>query len=380
MKTGLIVISYMRFSTSKTELQQALQKLSKASPTRSTLPILGCVLIETKEEKTTLRATDLELTIEVEIPSSLEEGGITALPLKTLLDITNELPEARLTITVDERNRTTIETDLGKYDLMAKSPEEFPATPNQKSPQKMSIPGKTLKDIINTTAFAVSKDELKPALTGVLFRVSGSAITAVSTDGHRLVKHIRTDYGSDSFEGDLIVPKKFLSYMSSHLLEGDIELSIAESHLGARVGNDHILTRVIDEAFPNYESVIPKENNKRLKIDKESLLGSIRRVAIFSNKATHQVALSLSKDSCVISTEDPEKSSKAQETVKAEYDGDPITIGYNAEYLKDVVTHTQGKVVVVDLSTPVGAALFSPVELEEHTESIMLLMPIRLND
>ena len=125
---------------------------------------------------------------------------------------------------------------------------------------------------------------------------------------------------------------------------------------------------------------IPKENNKRLKIEKESLLGSIRRVAIFSNKATHQVALSLSKDSCVISTEDPEKSSKAQETVKAEYDGDPITIGYNAEYLKDVVTHTQGKVVVVDLSTPVGAALFSPIELEEHTESIMLLMPIRLND
>lgn len=226
------------------------------------------------------------------------------------MDITNELPEARLTITVDEKNRTTIETDLGKYDLMAKSPEEFPATPNQKSPQKMSIPGKTLKDIINTTAFAVSKDELKPALTGVLFRVSGSAITAVSTDGHRLVKHIRTDYGSDSFDGDLIVPKKFLSYMSSHLLEGDIELSIAESHLGARVGKDHILTRVIDEAFPNYESVIPKENNKRLKIDKESLLGSIRRVAIFSNKATHQVALSLSKDSCVISTEDPKNLQK----------------------------------------------------------------------
>ena len=151
----------MRFSTSKTELQQALQKLSKASPTRSTLPILGCVLIESKEEKTTLRATDLELTIEVEIPSSLEEGGVTALPLKTLLDITNELPEARLTITVDERNRATIETDLGKYDLMAKSPEEFPATPNQKSPQKMSIPGKTLKDIINTTAFISIKALLK---------------------------------------------------------------------------------------------------------------------------------------------------------------------------------------------------------------------------
>ena len=155
---------------------------------------------------------------------------------------------------------------------------------------------------------------------------------------------------------------------------------VGDNHIQVTSEETTITTRIIKDPYPDYEGVIPKENNKRIKIDKESLLGSIRRVAIFSNKATHQVALSLNKDSCVISTEDPEKSSKAQETDKAEYDGDPITIGYNAEYLKDVVTHTQGKVVVVDLSTPVGAALFSPVELEEHTESIMLLMPIRLND
>ena len=106
----------MKFSTSKTELQQALQKLSKATPTRSTLPILGCTLIEAKEEKTTLRATDLEITIQAEIPASLEQAGTAALPLKTLLDITNEMPETRLTLSVDEKNRAAITTDTGESD------------------------------------------------------------------------------------------------------------------------------------------------------------------------------------------------------------------------------------------------------------------------
>ena len=147
-----------------------------------------------------------------------------------------------------------------------------------------------------------------------------------------------------------------------------------------KIGNDKVLTRVISEAFPNYETVIPKENNKKLEVEKDLLLGSIRRVAIFSNKATHQVALSLSQELCSISTEDPEKSSKAQETISAQYEGDPITIGYNAEYLKDVVSHISGNTVLVDLNTPVSAALFSSAATEEHTESTMLLMPIRLND
>ena len=129
----------MKFSTSKTELQQALQKLSKATPTRSTLPILGCALIEARDEKTILKTTDLEISIQVEIPSSLENSGQAAIPLKTLLEVTNELPEVRLTIEVDDKNKATISTDLGQYDLMAKNPDEFPKTPEQKSPTSIKI-------------------------------------------------------------------------------------------------------------------------------------------------------------------------------------------------------------------------------------------------
>ena len=370
----------MKFSTSKAELQQALQKLSKATPTRSTLPILGCVLIDASDEKTILKTTDLEISIQVEIPTSLENAGRAAIPLKTLLEVTNELPEVRLTIEVDEKNKVTITTDLGEYDLMAKPPEEFPKTPEQKSPQAIKIPGKTLKHIIDSTSFAISRDELKPALTGVLLQISNESTTAVSTDGHRLVKQTRKDFGTPDATSEFIVPKKFLGYLSSHLGDVDVELLLAEDHLAARVGADVVVTRIIDETFPNYESVIPKENNKKLVVDKKVLLGAIKRVSIFSNKSTHQVALSLSANECKITTEDPEKSSKAQEKISAEYEGDPIVIGYNAEYLKDVVSHVGGDEVVVELSSAVSAALFSSLQTEDQVESIMLLMPIRLND
>ena len=370
----------MKFSTSKTELQKALQKLSKATPTRSTLPILGCVLIDASDKKTIFKTTDLEISIQTEIPASLEMAGRTALPLKTLLDITNELPDVRLTIAVDEKNKAVITTDVGEYDLMAKPAEEFPKTPEQKDPTTMSIPGSTLKDVINKTSFAVSRDELKPALTGVLLQVSDSGTVAVSTDGHRLVKYSRSDFKSTGFNRDVIVPKKFLNYLSSHLGDDEVSLLLAEDHLAAKVGNDVVVTRIVDEKFPNYESVIPNENNKRLVVEKEVLLGAVRRVSIFSNKSTHQVALSLSKDDCKITTEDPEKSSKAQEKIVAKYDGDPITIGYNADYLKDIVSHVGGGEVAVDVSSPVSAALFSSTEVEEQIECVMLLMPIRLND
>ena len=370
----------MKFSTSKTELQQALQKLSKATPTRSTLPILGCVLIESSEEKTTLRATDLEITIQEEISVSLEQAGSTALPLKTLFDITNELPETRLTLMIDEKDRASIITDNGEYDLMAKPADEFPAVPDTSGSKSVGVSGEMLKNIIDATSFAVSRDELKPALTGVLFRFSESGITAVSTDGHRLVKYTRKDFNTNGYTGDLIVPRKFLTFMSTHLSSQDVELMIGENHITAKMGKNMVLTRIIDERFPDYESVIPKDNDKVLKSDKEALLGAIRRVSIFSNKSTHQVALNLDATACKITTEDPEKSSKAHEQIPADYNGENLVIGYNAEYLKDVIAHVAGDRVVAEFNTSISAALFNPEKTEDNIDCLMLLMPIRLND
>ena len=370
----------MKFSTSKTELLQALQKVSKASPTRSTLPILSCVLVDATENKTTLRATDLELTIQVAVSVSLEEPGSVALPLKTLMDITNELPETRLTLTADDKNKLEIQTESGIYDLMGKPAFEFPEMPENTKTGSVKSDSNTLKQIIESTLFAVSKDELKPALSGVLFRFSSSALTAVSTDGHRLVKHTQKNIDEPNYVGDIIIPRKFLSFISTQLRSDALTLEIGDTHLTAAIHNDMILTRLIDEKFPDYENVIPKDNENVLTIDKNMFLGAIKRVSIFSNKSTHQIALNLSDESSKITTEDPEQSSRAQEVIVGEYVGENLEIGYNSEYLKDVVQHVKGNKIVVRLNTPISAALFSPETNEETSESLMLLMPIRLND
>jgi len=372
----------MKFSTSKTELQNVLQKLSKAVPTRSTLPILGCVLFEASEEKTVLRATDLEITIIAEIPVSIEEPGSAAIPLKTLLDVTNELPETRITLIVDSNNKIELRTEMGVYDLMGKPAEEFPSIPDTSDGKELSLGSRLFKSVIESTVFAVSRDDLKPALTGVLFRFNAKNLTAVSTDGHRLVKHIRKDFASTGFTGDVIIPRKFLNYMTLQLAGDDetVGLVVGENHMTAVMDKVTVLTRTIDERFPDYESVIPSDNTKKLKTNKSDLSGAIRRVSIFSNKTTRQVAFNLSDKQCLISTEDPEKSSKAQEEISAEYTGESLTIGYNAEYLKDVINHVGGETVIISLNTPISAALFNPESADENIESTMLLMPIRLND
>ena len=370
----------MKFSTSKAELQKGLQKLSKATPIRSTLPILSCVLIEVNSEKTILRATDLEITIQTELPSSYEKQGEIALPLKTLLEITNELPDIRLTISTNENNKVTIETEVGKYNLMGKPAEEFPKAPDQNFNKSIEVDALVLKEIIESTLFAVSQDELKPALTGVLFKFFKDNFTAVSTDGHRLVKYQVKDFLSEQLEEEIIIPKKFLSFLSTQLSEKKVRLSIGNNFITVHLEKDIITTKIIDEKFPDYDSVIPKESNKTLLIDKNNLLGAIRRVSIFSNRSTHQVALSLNTENSFLTTEDPEKSSKAKEKILGDYKGENLTIGYNSEYLKGVVSHVKGSNVEIKLNTSVSAALFKESPKRDKVNSLMLLMPIRLND
>lgn len=371
----------MKIATPKTELQTALQKLSKATPTRSTLPILSCVLVEAEESGVVLRTTDIEITILVHLSASIEEVGSAAIPLQTLLNITNELPDTRLTITVDSQNRVELVTEQGTYDLMGKPAEEFPSLPEVDSRKAVGIPAQVMSEIIETTTFAVSRDELKPALTGVLFRFEADTLTVVSTDGHRLVRYIRKDYKSQEFTGDVIIPRKFLSLIAPFLASSEAaDLWLGDSHMTATIGSDTFFTRIIDERFPDYESVIPVDNEKELVVDREALEAAVRRVSIFSNKSTHQIALHLSEGEAILTTEDPEKASKAREKIESTFTGEPLTIGYNALYLRDILSHLGTDSVVARLKTPISAALFYPQEQGQNTDLTMLLMPIRLND
>ena len=371
----------MKISTSKLELQTALQKLSKATPSRATLPILNSVLFSVDENKTTIKSTDLEITVVVSLPASVEEGGGVAIPLHMLLNITNELPdETRVNIKTDEENKINISTDSGNYNIVGKPADDFPNTPDVETKNNIEIDGGTLKQVINKTAFAVSRDDLKPALTGVLFKFNQNNITTVATDGHRLVKYETTNNTATDQAEDVIVPKKFLNLLSGSLGDEKIKLSVGENHLTTTVGSDQYFTRIIDEKFPDFDGVIPKDNDKNFNVDRNLLLSAVKRVSIFSNKSTHQIALQLNSEQASVSTEDPEQSTKASEEIKGNYQGDDITVGYNAAYLKDVLSHINSDEVVVQLKSPISAALFLPKEQEKNSNLTMLLMPIRLND
>ena len=372
----------MKISTTKPELQSALQKVSKATPTRSTLPILNFVLFSSVEGETTLRVTDLEITIVVKLAASTEQTGEAALPLQTLLDVTNELPEeTRITIEVGDKNKAKITTDSGTYDITGREADEFPAIPELNDKRQINVSAESFLDLVQKTSFAVSRDDLKPALTGVLFRFNQNDITAVATDGHRLVKYLKKEENSGTYAGDIIVPKKFLK-LSSTVLPGQQEATVwvGSTHLTMAVGGDTYYTRIIDERFPDFDSVIPKDNENELIVNRMALLSGVRRVSIFSNRSTHQIALALSKDENQITTEDPEKASSAKENIEGKYNGQDLTIGYNAAYLKDILAHIPSDEVVVKLNSSISAALFYPKTQEGNTELTTLLMPIRLNE
>ena len=371
----------MKYSTSKNELQSALQKLSKAVPNRSTLPILSCVLIDVSESGVLLRSTDLEITITTTLESSIEKQGTAAIPLQPLLDIAGELPEdTRVEMEVNDKN-IKINTDFGTYDLMGKDPEEYPSAPDTNNDVETGIDSLLLNKIISTVSFAVSKDDLKPALTGVYFKVDSDLITAVSTDGHRLAQYLCKNKTKSSFTGEVIIPKKFLNTVGSYLSgKEDIILLINDSVFTAKIGVDTVYTRIIDEKFPDYESVIPKDNDKELSVGRKDLLAAVKRVSIFSNKTTQQVAIKTQTSKLFIATEDPEKASKAQEELAVSYEGDTIEIGFNASYLKDVLSHLNSNKITLKLNTPISASLFYPENNTEDETVFMLLMPIRLNE
>ena len=205
-------------------------------------------------------------------------------------------------------------------------------------------------------------------------------MTAVATDGHRLVQYIVKDFKSVDFAGDVIIPRKFLGLFNTFSID-EVQILVSDNHLVANFGEDTIYTRVIDERFPDYESVIPVDNDKILNINRDDLLGAVKRVSIFSNKSTHQIALHLNEEKIQITTEDPEKASRGQEDLLGtKFSGEPLVIGYNAAYLRDILTHISENSIIAKFKTPISATLFYPETPEDNVDLTMLLMPIRLND
>ncbi|MAQ92789.1 DNA polymerase III subunit beta [Rubrivirga sp. SAORIC476] len=373
----------MKFTVSSADLLRALSTVNGAVPSKSTLPILECVLFEREEGTLRIAATDLEISIVQRLPVTFEQNGTEAkqriaVPARRLLDTLRALPDLSVTVATDAEFNIELTTDQGRYKMVGFDGGDYPALPSLDGAQAITAEGALVKHAIDKTGFAASKDALRPAMMGVLFQVRPENATIVATDGHRLVKLVADGITAEQ-PVDVIVPAGALALAGKAASEGTCTIRIASGYVGFDFGDTQVIGRLIEEQYPNYEAVIPVENEKRLTVGRDAMLAAVRRVALYSSSMTHQIRLALGADALTVSAEDIERASEAKERVLCDYDAEPMEIGFNSQYLQEVLSNVDGEDVVFEFSSPNRAGVVSPAEGADGEELLMLIMPVMLN-
>src|SRR3990172_12425854 len=304
----------MKFTVPSNELQKSLAKVSGVVPSKSTLPILENILFRLSKNVLQLASTDLEVSMSALLDVKGSEDGSIAVPAKRLMETIRALPDIQLVFNADlSSNKVRMITEMGEYVLMGESSQEFPTIPQVKGEDKITLTGDVLRALIHRTVFAVSSDELRPAMTGVLLQVRDGQLRAVSTDGHRLVRLQYSGMKQPKLQWDIIVPAKALNLVSKSVENETNTLAVDANHVQFTFGTTTLTSRVIEESYPNYESVIPGDNDKRLAVGRDLLLAAVRRVALYSSSTTHQVRCSLRKNELRVMAEDIDFGGEAKE-------------------------------------------------------------------
>lgn len=372
----------MKFIVSSSYLLKQLQVLGSVINSSNTLPILDNFLFELNKNELKVSASDLETTMSATLEIDSESTGAVAVPAKLLLETLKTFPEQPLTFTVEDNNTIEISSNSGKYALAYASGDEFPKAVTLEDPSQTLVPAEVLATAISKTIFAAGNDDLRPVMSGVFFQFSPEGLTFVATDAHKLVKYARADVKASQV-ADFIMPKKPLNILKGILGASDAEVKIEYNDANATFSFDnYVLTcRLIDGKYPNYEAVIPKENPNKLMIDRTQILSSVRRVAIFSNKTTHQIRLKIAGTELNISAEDIDYSNKAEERLTCDYQGDDMQIGFNSRFLTEMLSNLQSDEIMLEMSLPNRAGILTPVDgLDEGETVTMLVMPVMLNN
>lgn len=368
----------MKFNVNSGELVKSLSAVIGAVPAKATLPILETVLFETENSRIKISATDLEVSIIEHLHADVESEGSVAIPGRRLLETLRQLPDIPVTFDVDDRAQVKFRTDKGTYKLAGEQSEDFPDMPVLVEGTRIRTDAKGIKDAIRKTSFAVSSDDLRPAMMGVFFDIGEKESRIAATDGHRLVRLVRQDI-SASTPISFIVPEKALSLAAKAMDAAECEMVVTTEHVSFQSGDTRVITRLINEQYPKYESVIPRENDKTLKISREQLLSTVRRVSVYSSSSTRQIRIELKADEIIVSAEDLDMSSEARESISSEYADEPMEIGFNARYLMDVLNNIDDPEVIFEFSTPNRAGIVRPSEQDEDEDMLMLVMPVMLN-
>ena len=367
----------MKVSITREKLQEGLAAVAGSIPTRTTLPVLSNILLETEDGGLRLSGTDLDTAVSIRVAADIEAGGSITAPARKLAEIARELPPAPVGLTT-QGDAVLISSGRSRFRLNGLAKDEFPAFPSVSFDDSWKISGRELNQLISHVSFAVSTEETRPILNGVLWELRGEEMRMVATNGHRLAKMTISRADGGGGEGELIVPPKALQQVQKLFgPDEEVEIARSENHLGFRGGSVQIYTRLIEGPYPNYDQVIPKDNDKFLIADKAALNGAIRRMAIVASDQTHRIRLSVGGPMMKFSVQTPDLGEGSEE-LPVEYEGDPIEIGFNANYLLELLRYMPTDEVKFTFKAPERAATIEPLGNEDVPDFLCLVMPLRL--
>lgn len=374
----------MKFVVSSATLLSHLQAISRVINSKNTLPILDCFLLDLKDNVLSLTAADTETRLETSVEVQSAEGnGNLAINAKNLLDPLRELPDQPLTFDInDETLEVYIYYYNGKYNFVGLKGDEYPRPKELKDTAlTINVEAGLLFDGINRTVFATADDELRPVMNGIYFDITADDLTFVASDGHKLVRVTTPDVKGEG-RSSFILPKKPANLLKSLLPKetGMVEIKFDENNAYVTMSNFVMICRFVEGRYPNYNSVIPKNNPNNVVLDRLALLNALKRVAVFSNPASSLIKLQLSEDKIVVSAQDIDFLTSAEEIIPCTYAGNAMSIGFKAVFLIDILNNIPASDVRVELSDPSRAGVILPEEKDEHQDMLTLLMPMMLND
>src|SRR5881227_2268274 len=368
----------MRFTISREKLQEGLAAVTPTTPPKTTLPVLANILVETTERGIRLSGTDLDIAVTTEVAADVETQGAITIPAKKLSEIAKELPPSPVKIATSGEQRVTLDCGRSHFKILGLPRDEFPNFPTVKFDASWRIRSGDLQKLISHTAFAVSNEESRPILNGVLWELRPDNMRMVATNGHRLSKMDVPAKGGST--ADLIVPPKALEQIR-RLFAADEALEIARSdnHIGFRAGGTLVFSRLIEGPYPNYEQVIPRENDKVATVDKAAMAAALRRMSVVASDQTHRIRLAFSGGAVKFSVQTPDLG-EAQDELAVTYEGEPLEIGFNATYLLEILKYMPTDEVRITFKAPERAATVEPVGWDDPASYMALVMPLRLVD
>ena len=374
----------MKFIVSSTSLLSHLQAISRVINSKNTLPIMDCFLFNLQDGTLSITASDTETTMvtSIEVTESDSDGRF-AIVARTLLDAMKEIPEQPLTFNLNPNTlEITVQYMNGQYTVMGQNADEYPqpATLGDNAVHA-HIPADVLLNGINRALFATADDELRPVMNGIYFDITPDDITMVASDGHKLVRNKNLSV-KGSEKAAFILPQKPANLLKNVLTKEENSVSIDFDDRNAVITLEkyRMVCRLIEGRYPNYNSVIPQNNPYKITIDRAVLLSALRRVSVFSSQSSSLVKLRMGDNKLVISTQDLDFSTSAEETLVCQYEGNPMSIGFKAPFLIDILNNLPGQDVIIELADPSRAGVIVPAEQEENCDLLMLLMPMMLND